>query len=210
MPPSEARGFCDWLTSGKAGALSHLAYSVCALGDRSYTHYCRCGKQLDTALSAAGAAALASVQEVNREDWAAVDGWISAVLAALPALPLKSMAETGFGGSTGAAETAAAPRWGKSWPYHAKVVAVEGLCTVASTDDKNTVRVELDLGKSGLSYLPGDALGIYPSNEPQVGTGWLAWVPNSVAQHHSVVVVYDYVSAVSLGQGMGCLQSTCH
>jgi sulfite reductase alpha subunit-like flavoprotein len=31
------------------------------------------------------------------------------------------------------------------------------------------VRLELDLGDSGLQYAPGDALGIYPRNAPKVG-----------------------------------------
>lgn len=53
-------------------------------------------------------------------------------------------------------------RWGKSRPYHGAVVAIEGLCNVSSADDKNTYRVEIDLGDSSLEYLPGDALGIYP------------------------------------------------
>ena len=48
-----------------------------------------------------------------------------------------------------------------------RVVAVEGLCTLAAADDKNTVRVEIDLGDSGLEYAPGDALGVWPSNCPQ-------------------------------------------
>ena len=34
VPPTEARDFCEWLFAGKAGSLSHLSYSVCALGDR--------------------------------------------------------------------------------------------------------------------------------------------------------------------------------
>lgn len=30
------------------------------------------------------------------------------------------------------------------------------------------VRVEIDLGDSGMTYTPGDALGICPSNRPEV------------------------------------------
>lgn len=48
------------------------------------------------------------------------------------------------------------------------MVAIQGLCEVASAEDKNTYRVELDLGDSGLEYVPGDALGIYPQNAPEV------------------------------------------
>ena len=61
-------------------------------------------------------------------------------------------------------------RWGKGRPFYARVVAVEGLCNVSRGGDKNTVRVELDLSSSGLRYAPGDALGILPSNCPQVGS----------------------------------------
>lgn len=60
-------------------------------------------------------------------------------------------------------------RWSKSRPFMGRVVAVEGLCTLSSADDKNTIRVEIDLGDSGLQYAPGDALGVWPSNCPQVG-----------------------------------------
>lgn len=49
-----------------------------------------------------------------------------------------------------------------------RVVAVEALCTLGGGDDKNTVRVEVDLGDSCLEYAPGDALGIWPTNCPQV------------------------------------------
>ncbi len=69
-----------------------------------------------------------------------------------------------------AAESAAAKpkRWGKSRPFHGQVVAVEGMCNLASGDDKDTIRVEIDLVESGLQYTPGDALGVYPLNCNQV------------------------------------------
>ena len=67
------------------------------------------------------------------------------------------------------AGTDAAPtkRWGKARPYLGTVLAMEGLCAVRAADDKDTVRVEIDLGDSGLRYEPGDALGIYPRNCPE-------------------------------------------
>ena len=59
-------------------------------------------------------------------------------------------------------------RWGKSRPYFGTIVASQGLCNIASKDDKDTIRVEIDLGDSGLTYTPGDALGILPLNCPEV------------------------------------------
>ena len=61
-----------------------------------------------------------------------------------------------------------AKRWGKNRPFLGTVLAIEGLCTVRGADDRDTVRVEIELGKSGLAYSPGDALGIYPRNCPEV------------------------------------------
>ena len=55
-------------------------------------------------------------------------------------------------------------RWGKGRPYFGTIVASQGLCNIASKGDKATIRVEVDLGDSGLSYTPGDALGIIPLN----------------------------------------------
>ena len=75
-------------------------------------------------------------------------------------------------GAPAGSAPAVAPKpkvWGKKRPFPAAVVAREGLCHISSKDDKDTVRVELDLGDSGLQYTPGDALGIYPTNCPEVG-----------------------------------------
>jgi hypothetical protein len=89
-------------------------------------------------------------------------------------LPLLTVTETPRSAVTleqpaaGAAKAAAPRKWGKSRPFLATVLALEGLCTLSGPDDKNTVRCELDLEGSGLSYAPGDALGLYPSNDPMV------------------------------------------
>ena len=46
VPPSEARACCEWLQSSSAPAL-HIPFSVLAAGDRTYVHFCACGKALD-------------------------------------------------------------------------------------------------------------------------------------------------------------------
>lgn len=71
-------------------------------------------------------------------------------------------------------------KWGKSRPYFATVVAQEGLCTLTGPGDKNTVRTELCLGDSGITYLPGDALGMYPTNKAEVRRVRFIQSPQSV------------------------------
>lgn len=103
--------------------------------------------------------------------------------------------------SAAATDTSNKPKkWGKSRPYYGKVVAVEGLCQLAATDDKDTIRVEVDLGDSGLQYTPGDALGVYPLNCPQVH--WFAPVLRRGAACMSAQVCDDHHTA--LGQSCTC------
>ncbi len=120
-----------------------------------------------------GAKRFAARQDVNKEDYKAVNEWIEAVVRALPSLGLKTIEQ--LGGDVDEEEedasSAGPKRWGKSRPYPATVTELEGLCRVSCKEDKNTYRVQLDLGDSGMAYLPGDALGIYPTNSGKVGLG---------------------------------------
>eukprot|EP00887_Chlorella_sp_A99_P003434 scaffold7.g3434.t1 len=183
VPPTEAREFCDWLGSGAAPALDGLPFAVCALGDRSYQHFARCGRNLDARLEALGGSRCAPRVDVNKEDWRAVDGWVESALAGLAGLDLRTLGELG-------GEAALPPdapdaeaserRWGRARPYVGAVVALEGLCTLASADDKNTWRVEIDLGDSGLEYQPGDALGVVEDLLAELGAdgGLLVRLPS--------------------------------
>lgn len=169
VPPTEPREFCEWLFAGNCGKLEGVHYSVCALGDKTYNHYCRCGKLIDAAFEKQGAKQLADRKDIDREDWPNINKWMDSVLVALATHQFKPIGE----GAAAPDVPTAAPspmaktgnrRWTKSKPFNARVVAVEKLCKVEHADDKNTVRVEFDLGSSGLAYIPGDALGIYPKN----------------------------------------------
>ncbi|EIE23365.1 hypothetical protein COCSUDRAFT_36399 [Coccomyxa subellipsoidea C-169] len=169
VPPSEAREFCDWLAGASAAKVAGLNFSVCALGDTSYTHFCACGKAVDARLEQLGGQRCAPRADINREDWKAVDAWIEAAVRSLSELPLKTLAQSAGGQAAGAQQQSAPKqkRWGKSRPFYGRVVAIEGLCQISSSDDKDTIRVEVDLGDSALTYTPGDALGILPTNCPQ-------------------------------------------
>jgi sulfite reductase (NADPH) flavoprotein alpha-component len=185
VPPGEARAFVDWLRSPAAPALDGVPFSVCALGDTSYAHFAACGKALDARLGELGGARLAPRVDVNREDYGAVDGWIAAAVAGVGALALAPAADLAGGGLLAAGEGGGgegeAKRFSKARPFYAAAVAVEGLCNIASAGDKDTVRVELDLGDSGLTYLPGDALGIWPTNAPALVAELLAELPEGSA-----------------------------
>ena len=193
VPPSEARDFCAWLLHPdqhhaleSTTSTSTTWFSVCALGDRSYTHFARCGKTLDARLEGVGGRRLVPRADINKEDWNAIDEWIGSVVRGLEWMEgegeLRTARELEWYGVGNRAEEdgdgdgdgdgehmvdAKKKKYTKSRPYYATVVAVESLCAPVHdiTHDKNTVRVEIDLGTSGLRYAPGDALGVWPTND---------------------------------------------
>ena len=57
-PPEPAAGFFEFIESGRAPKLDAVRYSVLALGDSTYEHYCEAGKRLDRRLEELGAARL--------------------------------------------------------------------------------------------------------------------------------------------------------
>ena len=62
---------------------------------RSYEHFCACGKQLDKRFEALGATRIAERVDVNREDLAAIDQWLSGLTTALPSMALKTCQQLG-------------------------------------------------------------------------------------------------------------------
>jgi sulfite reductase (NADPH) flavoprotein alpha-component len=169
VPPPEARDFFDWLASGAAPKLAGLPFSVCALGDTSYTHFCKAGRAVDARLLALRGDATAPRADINREDWAAVDAWIAAAVDSLVARKLSPRAPRAASGASSAGAPAAVLPHGKARPFGATLVAKQGLCVLDGPDDKDTVRLEFDIRGSGLDYLPGDALGVFSTNNaPEV------------------------------------------
>ena len=169
VPPPEARDFFDWLASDAAPKLAGLPFSVCALGDTSYTHFCKAGRALDARLLALGGGSAAPRVDINREDWAAVDAWIAAAVSAVVALQLSPRKPRVVAGAGSSASQAAQLPHGKARPFSASLVSKQGLCVLDGPDDKDTVLLEFDIRGSGLDYLPGDALGIFPTNDaPEV------------------------------------------
>lgn len=85
----------------------------------------------------------------------------------------------------------------------AAVVAAEGLCKIKSSADKDTIRVEIDVGESGLEYDPGDALGIYASNAPEVRGSclWHVFARGSMSASSRHAYVWQMLGSKCLGDG---------
>ena len=70
--------------------------------------------------------------------------------------------------------------YSRTTPFYAKVLKNINLNGVGSS--KEIRHIELSLEGSGLSYIPGDALGILPSNDPKLVSSLLEemkWDPDT-------------------------------
>lgn len=169
-PPQTALDFFEFLEGRKAPKLPDLRFSVLALGDSTYEHYCSAGRRVDERLAELGAERLTDRVEcdVDYEDDA--EAWIESVLERLAAeaesaAPAADAPSFGVVPANGATEVAA-PAYNKKNPFHAEVL--ENVVLTGRGSSKETRHVELSLEGSGLEYRPGDVLGVMPQNDPQV------------------------------------------
>ncbi|MDG0812659.1 assimilatory sulfite reductase (NADPH) flavoprotein subunit [Cohnella rhizosphaerae] len=167
-PPDNAISFHEFLHSKRAPRLEGVKYSVLSLGDSSYEQYCQTGKEFDTRLEALGAVRLHDRVDCDVDFEEPTKAWLEGVLTRLT---------EGLGGAgeavapaVGAPSAPAAPAaesaYSRTNPFEAEVLANINLNGRGS--NKETRHLELSLEGSGLVYKPGDALGIYPHNDPEL------------------------------------------
>lgn len=82
-PPDGAEALYEEVVVDGGKDLSHLKYSVLALGDTSYEHFCKCGHDYDEALEKAGATRFYKLVECDTDYDTPCDEWIAGVFEAL-------------------------------------------------------------------------------------------------------------------------------
>jgi sulfite reductase (NADPH) flavoprotein alpha-component len=161
-PPQPAVDFFEFLEGRKAPSLTGLRFGVLALGDSTYEKFCEAGKRLDRRFEELGAARLLPRVDcdVDYDDSAAA--WIADALALLARDHGKPAPQTDDGVSTIAEAKPAA--FDKRTPFPAKII--DNFVLTGRGSSKETRHVEISLEGSGLSFEPGDALGVAPRNDP--------------------------------------------
>ncbi|AKS38175.1 sulfite reductase [NADPH] flavoprotein alpha-component [Anoxybacillus gonensis] len=159
-PPDNALSFYEFLRSKRAPKLDHLRFSVLALGDTSYEHFCKTGKDFDKRLEELGGKRLYERVDcdVDYEEKAAK--WLEGVLGELDKQGAISVA------TTSSAQAKPTTIYSRKHPFQAEVL--ENINLNGRGSNKETRHIELSLEGSGLVFEPGDALGVFPKNDPEL------------------------------------------
>jgi sulfite reductase (NADPH) flavoprotein alpha-component len=171
-PPANAQAFHAELTQPPPGiSLSHLQFSVLALGDTNYEQFCQCGKDFDRQLALLGAKRLFERIDCDVEFEKPAQSWMDGVFSVLetakPTAAQPGPSHSVVPSTTNASSSVKTHQIGtKDRPFPAHLLVNRRLNRDGS--EKETRHFEIDLGHDGPAYEVGDALGIFPANCPQL------------------------------------------
>lgn len=178
-PPDNAISFHEHLHSKRAPQLEGMRYSVLALGDTSYEFFCQTGKDFDKRLEELGAVRLADRKDCDVDFDEPAAEWMNEVSGALAKLATAGAAGTAAGAAGAVSSAAAESEYSRSNPFFAEVL--ENLNLNGRGSDRETRHVEISLEGSGITYEPGDSIGIIPENEAGLVDDlifFMDWNPN--------------------------------
>ncbi|WP_026559125.1 assimilatory sulfite reductase (NADPH) flavoprotein subunit [Bacillus sp. J37] len=161
-PPDNALSFHEFLHGKRAPKLDDLRFSVLSLGDSSYEFFCQTGKEFDQRLEDLGGTRLYPRIDCDLDFDEPAAEWIEGVYAGLSEVQSASVESASAVAAAPAVESA----YSRTNPFKAEVL--ENLNLNGRGSKKETRHVELSLEGSGLTYEPGDSLGVYPENDPEL------------------------------------------
>lgn len=163
-PPEEAVALHKYLFSKKAPQLTGTAFAVFGLGDTSYENFCQTGKDFDTRLGELGAERLLERADADVDFKAAAEAWRNQIVEVLKQrVPQATPAQAQASVAGSVAQVLSSP-YSKESPLTATLAVNQKI--TGRNSDKDVRHLEIDLGDSGLSYQPGDALGVWYHNDP--------------------------------------------
>lgn len=162
-PPDNALSFHEFLHGRRAPKLEDLRFSVLSLGDSSYEQFCQTGKEFDARLEELGGTRLHPRVDCDLDYDEPAEEWLNGVIEGLNEGQEQNV---GLAQSAATAEAVVESPYSRKNPFKAEVL--ESINLNGRGSNKETRHLELSLEGSGLTYKPGDSLGIYPENDPKL------------------------------------------
>lgn len=184
--PDNAIELHEFLQSKKAPKLDKLHYGVIGLGDSSYEFFCQTGKDFDGFLAKKGATAFIDRIDLDVDYEASAVEWRKQALEKVKeTLSTDNESKNGQVVQLPVGQAAhSASQYSKQNPYTATLLASQ---KITGRDSGKDVRhIEIDLEDSGLTYQPGDALGVWFENSLGLVTAVLKQVGLTGEEHIEV------------------------
>ncbi|HAH22760.1 MAG TPA: assimilatory sulfite reductase (NADPH) flavoprotein subunit [Prolixibacteraceae bacterium] len=160
-PPAMAEDFHAFITGKRSPALPELNYSVVALGDKSYKLFCQTGIDIDIALIKSGAKTILPILKLDVDFEEDVEHWMNQFTNTFTDIQVPAhLNGKAIDGIVKVQE------YSKKNPFKATVL--DKVKITGRDSDKEVYHVELSLEGSGITYEPGDSVGILSSNPPSL------------------------------------------
>ncbi len=164
--PDNALELHEFLQSKKAPRLPNLEYGVIGLGDSSYEFFCQTGKDFDVFLEKLGAKRFIDRVDCDVDYDQPAAQWRAKALDIVKESLVNTQADV-VQLPVGQA-AASYSQYTKQNPYTATLLTRQ---KITGRDSGKDVRhIEIDLEGSGLTYQPGDALGVWYENSSELAS----------------------------------------
>lgn len=161
-PPEDSEAFYRFIMSDRAPKLADLKFAIFGLGDSSYPDFCQTSRELDARFAELGATRLLDLVDSDVDFETHEAGWREQALEKVePVLGAQS------GGQPEHLKlVSSTPAFDRQNPFQAEVLERSAL--TVSPSNKQVAHLELLLEDSGLTYLPGDSLGVWVENDKRL------------------------------------------
>lgn len=159
-PPEGAELFHKWLMGKRAPEINGLNFAVLGLGDSSYEFFNKTAQDFDSRLEALGGTRILARVELDVDYKSGADAWIVEIVAKLQSLG-GDVSSPSSSIKKGSATVSAV--WTKENPFVAELLVNQKI--TGRRSEKDVRHIEISLEGSGLTYKPGDALGVWFTND---------------------------------------------
>lgn len=161
-PPVQAEDFWDFVRGKRAPKLDGTNFSVLALGDKSYEKFCQTGVDIDEAFRKNGANPILPIVKCDVDFESDAEDWTKNLIEELSNQGMTNGQPVVLDDDPVIEES----KYSKTNPFYATILDKVVLNGAGSS--KEVMHIELSLEDSGLHYHPGDSIGIYTDNPPEL------------------------------------------